>query len=151
MAGLSAGDGEPEPSPGREKTEEGSQVKEKMGLCSGLGMAEAGLASGSRAEPDAGTVVAGERAGGVGVANRVTVAGVGVATEPVDMARAGVATGMASDRVVVMARAAAGDARIPGLDGRKLAERGEFGRALDWTVGAQPGLCGLFPGERLGG
>mgnify|MGYP006944232310 CR=1 FL=1 len=79
---------------------------------SGMRLAEARMASAGRAQPDDGAVVAGERAGGVGVANRVTVAGVGVATEPVDMARAGVATGMASDRVVVMARAAAGDARL---------------------------------------
>jgi hypothetical protein len=114
-------------------------------------MAEAGLASGSRAEPDAGTVVAGERAGGVRVADRVTVAGVGVAAEPVDMARGGTATGVAADRVAIMARAAAGDARIPGLDGRKLATRGEFGRTSDQSLGAQPGLCGLFPGEPLGG
>jgi len=114
-------------------------------------MAEARLASDSRAEPAAGPIVAGERTGGVWVADRVTVAGVGMAAEPVDMARVGRATGMAVDRLAIMAGAAAGDGRIPGLDGRKLATRGEIGRAVDWTVGVQPGLCGLSPEEPLGG
>ena len=122
MGGLSADGGEPETGPG--KREEESLAKEKKGLCWGLGLVEAGVASGSRAQPAAGLVVAGERAGRLGVADRVAGAGLAVAAEPVGVARVGAATRMATDRVAVMARAAAGADRLPGLDDRKLAERG---------------------------
>jgi len=144
VAGLSADDDQSKPGQEQAKTEQRRQASQKMGLCWGLGLVEAGVASASRAQPAAGPVVAGERGSGFGVADRVAVVGLGLAAEPVAMAGAGWATGMAAAGLAVVAGAAAGDDRLPGLDGGKLAARGKFGGVSDRALGVQPGLCGLW-------
>jgi hypothetical protein len=51
---------------------------------------------------------------------------------------------MATAGVAVVARAAAGRGGLPGLNGRKLAARGEYGAAPERFMGGQCGLSGLW-------